>query len=213
MNMLAIIPSFDVRNAFRDPRAVHFQDDIRRAMLKARSPGQGAALPPSPQGDGDAELIIEPRLPSHAENCRTVLQHLENGEDGRTGLADRTGLPERTLDRVLRDLRDMGHIDRRRRDRAALYCITPAGLDVISVPQPVSVAVDIPRKKKGPSAANVDAVFALLSAQPATRTAMQRALKVGASTMEDCLRVLRVQGLIVWVRCPKTNVKTYMVKP
>lgn len=210
MNM-QIIPPFEIKNAFRDPRAVHFQDDIRRAMMK-HTPGRVAALP-KPEVDQIGDQTAAPRLQTHAENCRWVLRHLENGEDGRSGLAERTGLPERTLDRVLRDLRDSGHIVRRRRDRAALYCITPAGVDVVSVPLPVSVAQDMPRQKKGPSAEKVDAVYRLLCVQPATRTAMQRALMVGASTMEDCLRALRVQELIVWVRDPKTNIKTYMVKP
>ena len=208
MNMHTI-PSFDIRNAFRDPRAVHFQDDIRRAMLKARAPGQGAVLPPS-QHDKWTECDA-PRVPSHAENCRTVLHHLETGEDSRSGLSERTGIPERTLDRVLLDLRNDGHIVRRRRDRAALYCIAPAGVQAISAPPPV--VLEAPRRKKVVSADRVDTVFHLLSQQPATRTAIQRALKVGASTVEDCLRALRLQELIIWVRCPKTNVKTYMVKP
>lgn len=212
MNMMTDIPPFEIKNAFKDWRAVYFQDDIRRAMLKARSPGQSAALPPSPQAESGEKLPAPPRMPSHSESCRTVLQHLENGEDGRSGLTERTGLPEWTLERVLRDLRDSGHIERRRRDRAALYCITPAGVAAVNVPPPVSVTANMPRQKKGPSAEKVDAVFRLLSDQPATRAAMQRALKVGESTLEDCLRALRVQDLIIWVRDPKTNIKTYMVK-
>ena len=202
MNMHPI-PSFDVHNAFRDPRSAWFQDDIRRAMLKARAPGQGAAVPAWERDDA-------PRVPSHAENCRSVLQHLETGEDSRSGLSERTGMSERTLDRVLLDLRNDGHIVRRRRDRAALYCIAPTGVAaIIAPPPPPPPAV---RRQKVVSADRVDAVFELLSQQPATRTAMQRALKVGASTMEDCLRALRVQELIIWIRCPKTNVKTYMVR-
>ena len=197
MNMHAI-PSFDLRNAFRDPRSAWFQDDIRRAMLKARTPGQVAAVPPSVR---PAAIYV----PTHRDNLRAVLLHLVDGEDGRTGINASVGLPEKTLERVLLDLREMGHIDRRRRDRAALYCITRAGLDAVSAP--VSVVQEAPqeepkgpRKSRGPTAANVDAVFAVLSMQPATRAALQRACGVGSSTVEECLRVLREQDVILWVR-------------
>lgn len=208
MNMMTEIPPFEIRNAFRDPRAVHFQEEIRRAMMKARAPGQMACALPPP-------AAVAPPM-NHAQNCRTVLMHLVDGEDGRTGLTAILPLQHRTMDRVLAELHDKGFITRGKRDRSAVYHITPAGVDAIDAPlepekrpEPMPTG---PRKKKGPSTANVDAVFRMISAQPATRVAMQRALGVGASTMEDCLRVLRLQDRIMWVRDPKTNIKTYMVR-
>jgi DNA-binding HxlR family transcriptional regulator len=208
MNMMTDIPPFEIRNAFRDPRAVHFQDDIRRAMLKALAPVKEAPIPKEPR---EPRAAVVPRT-THAKNCSAILRHLADSEDSRAGLFQATCLPKRTLDRALRDMRDKGQVERSQRDRVIVYRITQEGTDVISAPQPVSVAQNTPRQKKGPSAEKVDAVFQLLSAQPATRAAMQRALKVGASTMEDCLRVLRIQGLILWVQDPKTNIKTYMVR-
>lgn len=204
MNM-QIIPSFDIRNAFRDPRAVHFQDDIRRAMLASRTPGQMVC--PAPDA--------VPAPMGHAQNCRAVLMHLADGEDGRTGISAVVPLPYRTMDRVLGELRDRGHITQRRRDRAALYHITAEGLAAIDAPMPAAKepkAPGAPRQKRGPSAANVDAVFALLRIQPATRVEMQRALGVGSSTMEECLRALRLQDRITWERNPVTNIKTYRVR-
>ena len=209
MNMMTDIPSFDIRNAFRDPRAVHFQDDIRRAMLKSVALVKEAPLPKEPR---EPRAPVVPRT-THSNNCLAILRHLADSEDSRAGLFQATRQPKRTMDRALRDMRDKGQVERIFREGAVIYRITPEGAGAISVPQPASVAGDTHCSKHRASAEKVDAVFALLSAQPATRAAMQRALRVGSTTMEACLRALRLQDLIIWVRCPKTNVKTYMVKP
>lgn len=208
MNMMTDIPPFEIKNAFKDWRAVYFQDDIRRAMMASRTPGQVAALPPSVP-------TASVHVPTHRDNLRAVLMHLADGEDGRTGLNARTGLAEKTLDRVLRELHDRGHITKGKRDRSAVYRITPAGMDAIAAPAVQEAPQEEPkgpRKSRGPTSANVDAVFAVLSVQPATRAALQRACGIGSSTVEECLRVLREQDVILWVRDTRTNIKTYKVR-
>lgn len=207
MNM-QIIPSFDIRNSFRDPRAAWFQDDIRRAMLAARSPGQVAALPPS--------VPVAPiHVPTQAENMRAVLLHLSDGEDGRAGLNAAVPLHYRTMERLLRALLDRGHITRGMRDKAAAYRITPAGLDAIAAPAVQEAPQEeqrAPRRIRRATAANVQAVFAVLSMQPASRVALERACDMGSSTVDECLRALREQDVILWVRDPQTNIKTYKVR-
>ena len=208
MNMMTDIPPFQIKNAFRDPRAAWFQDDIRRAMLAARSPGQVAALPPS--------VPVAPvHVATQAENMRAVLQHLSDGEDGRAGINAAVPLHYRTMERLLRALLDRGHITRGMRDKAAAYRITPAGLDAAPTAQqePQEEPPKAKRKLRGATAANVDMVFRVLSMQPATRAALERACSMGSSTVDECLRTLREQDAILWVRCTRTNVKTYKVKP
>ena len=207
MNMLPIIPSFDIRNAFRDPRSAWFQDDIRRAMLKGLAPVKDAPPPPMPM-----EPRTGMRISSHAENCRTILRHLADSEDTRSGLFAVTGFTKRTLDRVLRDMREKGQVERSHRAGFVVYRIAPAGVDFLAAPQPVAVSKRMAHPKKSPSDRKIDAVFALLSAQPASRAAMQRALGMSRSAIDDCLRLLRVQGLIVWTQDPMSSIKTYAVK-
>ena len=207
MNMLPIIPSFDIRNAFRDPRAAWFQDDIRRAMLKGLAPVKEAPPPPAPM-----EPRTGMRISSHAENCRTILRHLADSEDTRSGLFAVTGFTKRTLDRVLRDMREKGQVERSHRAGFVVYRIAPPGVDVLDTPLPVAVAKGPAHPKKSPSERKIDAVLALLSAQPASRAAMQRALGMSRSAVDDCLRLLRIQGLILWTQDPMTSIKTYKVK-
>jgi hypothetical protein len=206
MNMLATIPSFDVRNAFRDPRSVHFQDDIRRAMLKGLGPVKEAPQAPEPKPPRDSEM----RAHSQADNCRAILRHLTIGEDDRAGLFEVTGLPKRPLDRALRALRDKGHIVRSYRDRVVVYGITPAGTDTLNAPASIARNMAVP--KKAPSDSKIDAVFALLSKVPASRAAIQHVLGMSRSAVDDCLRLLRVQDLIVWTQDPMTSIKTYAVR-
>ena len=92
------------------------------------------------------------------------------------------------------------------------YRITPDGTDWLAEPQPVAVSKGMAFPKKAPSNNKIDAVFALISKQPASRAAMQRALGMSRSAIDDCLRPLRVQGLIVWTQDPMTSIKTYSVK-
>jgi DNA-binding transcriptional ArsR family regulator len=207
MNMMTEIPPFEIKNAFKDWRAVYFQDDIRRAMIKAIAPVKETPLPREPR---EPRAPVVPRT-THSNNCLAILRHLADSEDSRAGLFQATRQPKRTMDRALRDMRDKGQVERIFREGAVIYRITPEGAGAISVPPPASVAGDTDCSKHRASAEKVDAVFALLSAQPATRAAMQRALRVGSTTMEACLRALRAQNLIVWVRCPVSNVKTYSV--
>ena len=206
MNMMTEIPPFDIRNAFRDPRAVHFQDDIRRAMLKGLAPVKEAPLPPAPR----EPTGVAP--PSNADNCRAILRHLSEAQDSRANIFQLIGLAKRTLDRALRDLRDTGRVERLHRDKVVMYRITPEGADWLATPRPPSVARGMSHPKKSPSDRKIDAVFALLSQQPASRAAMQRALGMSRSAIDDCLRLLRVQGLIVWTQDPMTSIKTYSVK-
>ena len=206
MNMLPIIPSFDVRNAFRDPRSVHFQDDIRRAMVKGLAPLKEAPLPSEPKALRDSEM----RAYSQADNCRCILRHLSAAEDDRAGLFEITGLPKRPLDRALRALRDKGHIQRSYRDRVVMYNITATGTDALNAP--VSVARRMALQKKAPSDSKIDAVFGLLGKQPASRAAIQHVLGMSRSAVDDCLRLLRVQDLIVWTQDPMTSIKTYAVR-
>ena len=205
MNM-QIIRSFDIRNAFRDPRSVHFQDDIRRAMLRAMTPVKEAPPPPAPR----EPTGVAP--PSNADNCRAILRHLSAAEDSRANIFQFIGLAKRTLDRALRDLRDTGRVERLHRDKVVMYRITPEGADWLATPRPPSVAKGMSHPKKSPSDLKIDRVFALLSAQPASRAAMQRALGMSRSAIDDCLRLLRVQGLIVWTQDPMSSIKTYSVK-
>jgi len=208
MNMMTEIPSFDIRNAFKDWRAVYFQDDIRRAMIKAIAPVKEAPLPKEPK---EPRAPVVPRT-THSNNCLAILRHLADSEDSRAGLFQATRQPKRTMDRALRDMRDKGQVERIFREGAVIYRITPEGADATSVPQPASVAGDTDSSKHRASAEKVDAVFALLSAQPASRAAMQRALGMSRSAIDDCLRLLRVQGLVLWTQDPMTSIKTYKVK-
>ena len=205
MNM-QIIPSFEIKNAFQDWRAVYFQDDIRRAMLKGLAPVREAPPPPAPR---EATGVAPP---SNADNCRAILRHLSDAQDSRANIFQIIGLAKRTLDRALRDLRDTGRVERLHRDKVVMYRITPEGSDWLATPRPASVAKGMAHPKKSPSDTKIDAVFALLSQQPASRAAMQRALGMSRSAIDDCLRLLRVQGLVVWTQDPMSSIKTYSVK-
>jgi DNA-binding transcriptional ArsR family regulator len=209
MNMMTDIPPFEIKNAFKDWRAVYFQDDIRRAMIKAMTPVKAAPPPPEPKEPRPAGM----RISSHAENCRTILRHLADSEDTRAGLLTAIDLTERTLQRALRDMREKGQVARSHRAGFVVYHIAPAGTDVLALPQPVAVAKTMAHPKKAPSNSKIDAVFALLSTQPAPRAAIARALGMSRSAVDDSLRLLRVQGLITWVQDPMTSIKTYKVKP
>ena len=209
MNMMTDIPPFEIRNAFRDPRAVHHQEEIRRAMLKGLAPVKEAPLPKEPR---EPRTDAVPRT-THAGNCRAILSHLQASEDSRVELAQVTALPKRSLDRALRDLRDRHRVERFCRDRVVMYRITPAGTDWLAMPMAPPVEKGAAHPKKAPTNAKIDAVFAVLSAQPATRAALARALGLSRSAIDDCLRLLRIQGLIVWTQDPMTTIKTYAVKP
>ena len=206
MNM-QIIPPFEIKRAFADWRAVYFQDDIRRAMLKGLAPVKEAPPPPAPM-----EPRTGMRISSHAENCRTILRHLADSEDTRSGMFTATGFTKRTLDRVLRDMREKGQVERSHRAGFVVYRIAPPGTEVLDAPQPLAVAKGMAHLNKAPRNSKIDAVFALVSAQPTTRAAIARGLCMSISAVDDCLRLLRVHGLIVWVQDPMTKTKTYSVK-
>ena len=126
-----------IANAFRAPGlASQHQDAIREAMLRARAPGQIAALPVSVAGNqasgatgGTATSDLAQAQDKKTQTLfRVFIRHLGQGVDTRDGMLNALRIaPCGPSNTALRMARDMGLVTTIQRGRFAWLELTPRG--------------------------------------------------------------------------------------
>jgi hypothetical protein len=203
MNYRTDIPSYDVRNAFRDPRSSHFQDEIRKAMQATMKPRK-----PEPHSP-----LFDTAVPIRTKVREYLAKH---GHSSRADIGQATGYASRQVDSALRFMRERDHVSCYRADSVNLYGLTPLGMAVMEDPEPQPTGTPIAVKLRlAPAEEIIESVFDyILMTGACTRMEIVSALNMSESTLENVFRTLRFEGRLITVDSTVGRKHTYdVVKP